>query len=450
MANLKKFLESNRDLEYVDILIPDLCNIFRGKRLPIADLNKLFVGEFQIPSSIMLLDITGEGSDPGGRGFSDGDPDVCVWPIKDTLVRIPWSDEPIGQVLGSLWELDGSPCSVDPRQVLNSVWQALVTDGLFPTVAFELEFYLVDADYPKTKQLRPPVLPGSKDRLHDTQVYSIRELEEISGFLGTVSKACMQQGIPLGAASAEYASGQYEINLHHTTDVLVAADQAMLMQRAVRAIAKKFDTLATFMAKPYKDSAGNGGHVHFGLQDESGLNIFDDGTERGTSLMRHAIGGLMHTLPEAMAFFAPNANSYRRFAPDMYVPVTPSWGYNNRSVALRVPGGDQSSRRIEHRVPGADVNPYLALAAIMAGVHYGIRNRIDPGPPSEGDEKRRAGLAFPATWELAFERLADAKVLPNYFGSDYVRLYRMTKEFEHNRFLREINPLELDWYLSPG
>ena len=447
MEELTTFLQAHPDVQFVDVLLPDLCNVIRGKRLPRADLDKFYQEGFQVPSSIMLLDVTGEGGDPGGRGFSDGDPDVCARPVAGTLQRVPWFDEPLGQVLGTLYDLDGSPCSVDPRHVLSSVCKRLTAEGLFPVVALELEFYLIDLNLAATGTVQPPLLPTSGHRVRDTQVYSISDLEGFSKFLGDVSRACEAQNIRLGAASTEYAQGQYEINLHHVPDVQVAADHAILLQRVVRGTARRHGAAATFMAKPYREDAGSGLHVHLSLVDEEGHNVFDDDTEVGSPVLRHALGGLLETMPEAMALFAPNVNSYRRFVPNLYVPIRRSWGYNNRSVAVRIPAGANSSRRLEHRVAGADANPYLLMAALLSAIHYGISNKIEPPEMTEGNAYDQHEASLPTNLRDALRELEASEVMKEYIGEEYLDVFVLCKESEMEEFEKTISDLEYMWYL---
>jgi glutamine synthetase len=420
----------------------------RGKRVPIAELGKLYGDGFRVPSSIMLLDVTGTSSDPGGRGFSDGDPDVIVRPIPGTLHCIPWAKEPIAQVLGSLYESDGAPCYVDPRNILGAVFEKLNADGLFPVTALELEFYLIDPIRTSSGGVQPPILSSSGQRMRETQVYSISDIESFSDFLGSVSRACEMQNIYLGAASAEYARGQYEINLNHLDNVQLAADQAILLQRAVRGTARQHGVAATFMAKPYPNDAGSGLHVHLSLLNDQDENIFNSGDDFGSAVLRHAIAGLLELLPESMALFAPNVNSYRRFIPNLFVPINRSWGYNNRSVAVRVPPGDGQSRRFEHRVSGADANPYLVLAAVLAGVHHGIKNRLDSGEPIEGNAGSRKDLRLPFNWQHAIDMLSAGQVIREYLGAEYVQLYSHTKQSEHDEFHAHISSLEFEWYLN--
>ena len=443
------FIEAYPDTEFVDVLLPDLCNIIRGKRINRDQFEKLFTDGLQIPSSIYLLDINGNCTDAGGRGFSDGDPDVQVRPVPGTLKPVPWGASGAAQVMGCLWELDGTPCEVDPRHVLERVVSRLRQDGMNPVVALELEFYLLDASSAETSEPRPPVLPETGRQATATQVYSLADLDGFTGFLSEIESVCRVQNIPIGASTAEYAAGQYEINLDHVNDPLLAADHAILLQRAVKGVARNHGAVATFMAKPYPDGAGSGLHIHVSVLDDKGRNIFDDGGDLGSAELRHAAAGLLAMLPESMAVFAPNVNSFRRFAPNLYVPTAPSWGYNNRSVAVRIPAGSPSARRIEHRVAGADANPYLTLAAILAGIHFGISGRAEAPQPSEENAGAEMDPAMPFTWQAALDQFAKGPGLSDYFGATYSELFRGCKQYELDAFSREFTPLEYRWYLAP-
>lgn len=443
------FIEAYPDTEFVDVLLPDLCNIIRGKRINRDQFEKLFTDGLQIPSSIYLLDVNGNCTDAGGRGFSDGDPDVQVRPVPGTLKPVPWGVSGAAQVMGCLWGLDGAPCEVDPRHVLESVVSRLRRDGMNPVVALELEFYLLDASSAETREPRPPVLPETGRQATATQVYSLADLDGFTGFLSEIENVCRAQNIPMGASTAEYAAGQYEINLDHVDDPLLAADHAILLQRAVKGVARNHGAVATFMAKPYPDGAGSGLHIHVSVLDETGRNIFDDGSDLGSAELRHAAAGLLEMLPESMAVFAPNVNSFRRFAPNLYVPTAPSWGYNNRSVAVRIPAGSSSARRIEHRVAGADANPYLTLAAILAGIHFGLSRRSEAPQPSEENAGAEMDPGMPFTWQAALDQFAKGPGLSDYFGGSYSELFRGCKQYELDAFSREFTPLEYRWYLAP-
>ena len=448
-AEFESFLEKFPSCEFVDVLLPDLCNIIRGKRIGRDQIEKLYTEGLQIPSSIYLLDVNGNSTDAGGRGFSDGDPDVHIYPVPGSLKPVPWGAPGAAQVLGCLHELDGAPCCVDPRHVLERVVQRLNAEGLYPTVALELEFYLLDASSAETGQPTPPVLPETGRQATATQVYSLADLDGFTGFLSEVEAACHAQGIPVGASTAEYAVGQYEINLEHVDDPVLAADHAILLQRVIKGLARNHGAVATFMAKPYPDGAGSGLHVHVSVLDRDGNNLFDNGSEEGSAQLREAIAGTLALLPESMAVFAPNVNSYRRFAPNLYVPTSPSWGYNNRSVAVRVPAGPGKARRIEHRVAGADANPYLTLAAVLAGIHHGITQQLSAPEPRQDNAGAQLDETMPFTWQSALDEFGDDSLLADYFGQPYAQLYRECKQFELDSFAQEFTPLEYRWYLSP-
>jgi glutamine synthetase len=201
------------------------------------------------------------------------------------------------------------------------------------------------------------------------------------------------------------------------------------------------------MAKPDLDRAGSGMHAHCSLIDAKGRNAFDDGGEKGTALLRHAVGGLAATTAEAMALLAPSVNSYRRYRPGSLVPMGTTWGYNNRSVAFRVPTGSPKARRIEHRIAGADANPYLAVAAILAGMLHGIERRLDPGAPATTDVSGKIDRKIPFQWHEAIAALRKAKILPDYLGADYLALYADAKAAELAKFNNAISPQEHEWYL---
>ena len=264
-----------------------------------------------------------------------------------------------------------------------------------------------------------------------------------------LAKACAAQGIPVGATIAEYAPGQYEINLHHVDDPLLAVDHCVLFKRALKAVAQRHDLRASFMAKPYLDQAGSGLHMHLSLQDKSGRNVFDGGAAPASAALEHAVGGVLDLLPESMAFLAPNVNSFRRFQPNLFVPIRRTWGYENRSAALRIPLGKGAARRIEHRVAGADANPYLALATLLAGVHHGLTNKIAPPAAFEGNAGFAPDEDLPFRPRPALARLVESEVLAGYFGREYPGLYAACKTAELDAFENHIGAREYAWYLQP-
>ncbi|NIR29427.1 MAG: glutamine synthetase [Gammaproteobacteria bacterium] len=444
---LERFLAEHPDTQFVDAVFIDLCGFVRGKRYPRAEAEKLFNSGLQIPYSVYLLDVTGANLDPCGRGFSDGDPDGTALPLSGTLAPVPWSSRPGAQVLMTLLDQGGRPCTAEPRNIALRVAERFRELGLRPVTAFELEFYLIDRERDADGRPQPVISPATGEREKSTQVYGIEELGAFSGFFDDVEAACLAQRVPATVTTSEFAPAQYEINLRHMEPPITSADHCALLRNIVKTIAKQHGMEATFLSKPFPDETGNGMHVHLSLLEESGRNVFDDGTANGSELLRHAVGGLQATMAEGMALFAPNINAYRRFGPNLFVPVTKSWGFNNRSVAFRIPGGPGKDRRIEHRVAGAEANPYLVLAAVLAGAHHGIVDRLDPGPPSTGNAGAETDPDLPLSWEKALERLEGSDILRAYFGDEYVRLYCATKRKEMERFNAHVSPLEYEWYL---
>jgi glutamine synthetase len=446
-AEFDAFFEAESDLEFLDAVIPDLCGNLRGKRFPIAEAPRLFGQGMAIPRSIHLMDVRGDMTDALGRGVSDGDPDGTAWPLPGTLSRVWSKGPPRAQILMSLRDTNGAPDPGDPRAAVERALERFAEDGLVPVAALELEFYLIDRARGEHRAPQPPLDPRSGTRENAISVFGLDDLDRYEGFLTSLCEAARRQRVPLSAASTEYGAGQFEANLMHQTDARRAADHAIFLKQIVKEAARANGFEATFMPKPYLDRVGNGLHIHLSLLDRDGRNIFAGSDATGSERLRHAIGGMQALMAQSMALFAPGQNSYRRFQPEMFAPVNRSWGINNRSVGMRVPAGSDESRRIEHRAAGADANPYLALAAVLAGAHHGLANRIDPGAPATGNVCKLRDPALPFTIDEGLAKLVEAEVLPAYLGEETLTLYRETKRIETERLRRVIPPAEYDWYL---
>ncbi|MEJ2059986.1 MAG: glutamine synthetase family protein [Gammaproteobacteria bacterium] len=443
-----EFLRQYPQVRAVDLLVPDVNGVLRGKRVDVGTLDKCYQDGVNLPGSLFGADITGDTAEETGLGFEIGDADQICYPVPGTLEFVPWHSRPMGQLMLSMYTMDGSPYFADPRHVLARVLERFKRElGLTPVVAVEMEFYLIDKRRVAGGAPQPPLSPVTGERERNTQVYGMSEVDDYSEFLADIGEYCAIQGIPAETAVAEYAPGQYEVNLHHEADPLSACAHAILLKRVIKNVAQKHGMEATFMAKPYDDNAGSGTHVHVSLVDESGRNVFADGSELGSDVLRHAIGGLMVTMEESMALFAPNANSYRRFRLHSFVPLCPAWAFNNRTTALRIPAGADHAKRVEHRVAGADVNPYLLAATVLAGMHHGIVNKVDPGKPVEGNAYEQFEPCLPNTWLSALQALEAAAVIPEYLGRDFLKVYLANKYFEREKFNYHVSPLEHEWYL---
>jgi glutamine synthetase len=447
----RRFLDTHPEVEFFEILFTAMSGVPRGKRLRRHELMPVYdYGRF-LPGSVLVCDITGQDCPDTGLVWEDGDADRLARPAPGTLVRAPWLGEDVGQVITSMYELDGTPNDLDPRRVLRGVIDRFAEDGLTPVVACELEYYLVDPDYSPEGGLRLAASPSTGERPQLHGVYGLRELEDVSGFLRGLWAAADVQGVPLEGAISEYAPGQLELTLKHGPDALRAADEAVMYKRIAKGVAVRHGAEATFMAKPFAERAGSGLHLHVSINGPDGKNIFASEDPEGAPPLRHAVGGLKALLGESMAIFAPNANSYRRFRANSYAPVAPTWGVNNRTVSLRVPAGPAAGRHIEHRVAGADANPYLALAALLAGVHHGLKGKIDPGPPVQGDgyaAAERSGQRLPANWFAAVDQFEGSKVLRDYLGDRFVSMFCKVKRTEQDRFFEVVSPLDYEWGLK--
>lgn len=446
--NYKRFLKRFSDLKGIDLLIADLNGVLRGKRIQSSALAKVFLEGIYLPASVFAGDITGATVEETGLGMAQGDSDRVCHPIPGTLSKSPWYNKSMAQVLMTMYEANGKPFFADPRQVLKRIFGQFQELGFTPVVAVELEFYLLDTRRDRQKNPQPPISPVTGKRDKNTQVYSVDDLDDYGAFLDQVAKGAESQGIPADTALAEYAPGQFEINLKHEPDPLSACDNAVLLKRLIKGVAREMGMIATFMAKPYAQQAGSGTHIHISLLNKNKENIFSDPqNETGSKNLLHAIGGLSKTMKESMAIFCPNANSYRRFQPDLYVPMAPTWGIDNRTVAIRIPIGPEKAKRIEHRVSGADANPYLVVASILAGIHYGMTHKIEPPKISIGDAIAKHKPSLPMTWVESLDAFSKSKILKEYFGKEFGHVYYQTKYKEMQIFDSHVTPLELDWYL---
>lgn len=444
LEEARDFLATHPDLRHVQLMLTDNNGVLRGKSLRPSELLSLYARGRPLPSSIAALTLNGDDADETGLLWEVGDMDCLVYPVPGTLVRTPWLKTPTAQVLVMLDPVAGLPAAAaDPRLAATRVVDMLARDGLRPVLAVELEFYLLDGTAVHERPPRP-VIPRGKH----PHVYAIEEVEALEGFFDDLYRCCDVQGLPAETAISEFGPGQLEITLTHRADALRALDEATMYRRLVKGVAARHGLLACFMAKPFAAYAGSGMHLHLSLLDAEGRNVFAADEPGGSPLLRYAIGGMAKTAAEAMLLFAPHANSYRRFGPNSYAPLNPTWGINNRTVSMRVPTGPADSRHIEHRIAGADANAYLAAAAIMAGAHHGIRYHLDPGPPVTGDGYHQGSPALPQHWHAAIEQCAHSPFMREYFGERFVHILSAVKRTECRRYLSEVTSQDYDWYLQ--
>ncbi|MBW3098400.1 glutamine synthetase family protein [Pseudohoeflea coraliihabitans] len=441
-AEAEQFLIDNPDLESVDFLIADINGVLRGKWGPAEAISKVCEPGINLPLSIFGLDIWGREVEATGIHIETGDLDGYCRAVPGRIARAPWSSRPAAQVLLSMYTEDGDPYEIDPRNALQSVVNRFSAKGLTPVVAFELEFYLVDpAAFRSSGRMGKDEGPGP-DKQH---MYSLSELRGQSDLFAEIRSAALQQGLPIDTIIKEAAPGQFEVNLKHRADPMAAADDTVLLRRAIAECAEKHGLKATFMAKPFLEWPGNGMHVHVSVLDSNGENIFA-GSE-GDQRLQHAAAGLLSTLKDTLLLYIPSFNGYRRLQAGSYAPTRIAWGRNNRSVVVRVPASDDRARRLEHRMSGADSNPYFVLAGVLGGILEGLETGTMPPPPVEGNAYSVALPQLSDDMDDAIEDFERSDFIRRLFGTDLRRIFAAIKREELAAFDNEITPLERSTYL---
>jgi glutamine synthetase len=439
------WLDGRSEVKSLRAAVCDLNGVMRGKRIPVEQAAKVLDGGLRMPLSVVGVDIWGEDIVKSPLLFATGDADGVCESTGRGILPMDWLAEPSGLIPVWLREESGAPFGGDPRRALAAIVERYRAHGLTPVVAMELEFYLYD---PSDARPQAPVSPVTGKRLDADSVLSIDELDDFGAFFRDVYAACAAQGVPADSAIAENGIGQFEINLLHAADPLRAADDAVLFKRIVKGLARKHGFAASFMAKPYGERSGNGLHVHFSLIDKESRNVFDDGTLDGSATMRHAVGGLIAAMPETTLLFAPHFNSYRRLRPGTHAPAAAAWGYENRTTAIRIPGGSCKARRIEHRVAGADANPYLVLAGVLAGALAGIERHIAAPAPITGDAYRQQLRGLPPDWASAIDAFAAGAIVADTLPVMLRDMLVACKRQELATFALQVTDFEYETYLD--
>ncbi|SHK83655.1 glutamate--putrescine ligase [Roseovarius marisflavi] len=417
----------------------DLNGRMRGKRLPASHASKLADGSVRMPLSSLNVDIFGADIENSPLVFESGDIDGRLMPTDRGPVPLPWLDVPQGLVPMVLHNDDGTPFAGDPRHALERVLARFAARGWTVDAATELEFTLVDDSGRSLKTVRDP---RSGRRMSAPGILSLGQMDAFDEFLSALYSAGAEMEIPVETAVSEAGIGQFELTLHHQT-ALRAADDTWLFKTMIKGLARKHGFVATFMAKPFEDDTGNGMHMHFSVLDAEGRNVFNDGTDAGTDLMRAAVAGCIAAMPPSSLIFAPNANSYTRLVPGAHAPTGAGWGYENRTVAIRIPGGPPAARRIEHRVAGGDINPYLSFAAILGAAITGIEEGMTPPPPITGNAYEVDLPQLAPDWQSAIDIFESDPMIARIFDAELIRNLVMTKRQELAR-MAEI-PEEHHW-----
>ncbi|MFV0303508.1 MAG: glutamine synthetase family protein [Paracoccus sp. (in: a-proteobacteria)] len=421
------WLKEHPEVKTIRIAAADLNGVARGKRVAARFAEKVLSEGTKFPYSVLNLDIWGEDIEDSPLVFESGDPDGVLLPTERGFLPMPWLDAPTALLPLWMFHPDGRPYDGDPRQALAQVVARYDAAGLVPVVATELEFYLID-DSGRT--LRVPPSPRSGKRRTGGEVLSLRALDAFDPFFSTLYDACEAMDILADTAISEAGPGQFEINLMHQADPLKAADDTWLFKMLVKGVARQYGFAASFMSKPYDMWPGNGMHMHFSVLTKAGKNIFDNGGDEGSDQLRHAIGGCLRAMPGSTLLFAPHENSYDRLVPNAHAPTGIGWAYENRTAAIRIPSSGPKARRIEHRVAGGDVNPYLTVAAILGAALNGIEEKLEPTPAFHGNAYDQKLAQLPGTWQEAIDAFADCPDIRRIFPEHLIENYLMTKRQE--------------------
>jgi len=440
-SKIQQFFKE-RGIQEVEATIPDMAGIARGKVMPAEK----FAEEegMRLPEAIFLQTVTGDYPDDDSA-ISPSEIDIVLKADSNAISVVPWAAEPTAQVIHDCFYADGRPVTMAPRYVLRHVLELYAQHGWEPVVAPELEFFLIepntDSDYP----LKPPIGRSGRPEI-GRQSYSIAAVNEFDPVFDDMYAFCEAQELAIDTLIHEAGAAQMEINLLHGHP-LTLADQAFLFKRTAREVALRHKMYATFMAKPHAREPGSAMHLHQSIIDKkTGQNIFSNPDGSPTQLFFSHIAGLQKYLPAAMSLFAPNVNSYRRITPRNSAPINVQWGYDNRTAGLRVPLSSPAGRRIENRVPGADANPYLAIAASLACGYLGMMEGLKPTEPVAGSAYSLP-FSLPRTLAEALRLLRDCKPLVEVFGERFVRAYSAVKDNEYETFLQVISSWEREHLL---
>ncbi|RGP39327.1 glutamine synthetase family protein [Pseudotabrizicola alkalilacus] len=442
---MKDYLRKHPQVRTIRVAAADLNGQARGKRIPARYADKAVKDGTRFPFSVLSLDIWGEDIDDSPMVFEQGDQDGVLKPTERGFMPMPWLEAPTALLPIWMFRENGTPYEGDPRHALNAVVKQYKKRGLTPVVAMELEFFLID-DSGKTLQV--PSSPRSGKRRKAAETLSIRALDAFDTFFTDLYDACEAMDIPADTSTSETGLGQFEVNLMHCDDALRAADDAWLFKMLVKGLARRHGFAASFMAKPYKEYSGSGLHTHFSVLDEAGDNIFDSGGPKGTAALKHAVAGCLAAMSDSTLVFAPHENSYERLVPDKHAPTAICWGYENRTAAVRIPAGSPAARRIEHRVAGGDVNPYLMLATILGAALIGMEDEMEPPSPVTGNAYAMDLPQIPATWDAAIEAFEHSDMLSRFLPKELIRNFVLTKRQEMH-YIAELTPEErVELYLD--
>ncbi len=424
-------------IDEIECVTPDLNGVPRGKVMTAEGF--LEGRRLQLARGVLLQCIMG--GYPAARFYGSDDGDLALIAEPTQIHCLPWSDDPRALAICDADELSGESSNLSTRGQLKRVIARYAARGLAPVVATELEFFVFAPNTDPAQPFQPPV--GLDGRREDGQsAFSVSSSNGLRPFFSEVYKCMAALGLPRDTFMHEMGVSQFEINLLHG-DPLLLADQTFLFKHLLKEVALKHGLTVVCMAKPLANTPGSSMHIHQSIVDiSSGKNVFSDDEGQPTAMFRHFIGGQQAGMAEFTALFAPNVNSYQRLFHPFASPNNACWSHDNRAAGLRIPASSAVARRVENRLPGADANPYLAIAASLAAGLHGIEHKLEPTEAIQGEFEVPDNLSLPCTLHAALERLKGSQLARELFGQEFIEGYIASKTMELTSFFDEITPWE--------
>ncbi len=436
MDNIKKWLKNN-NISDVECLVPDMTGTPRGKFVPSREYFKQIL---KLPEGMLLQTVDGDYCAEHEQLVCPDDKDMVLVAVPDSMRLTPWSKRAKAQIIHDCKTIDGKDHPLACRNVLRSIIEQYKTLGLKIVIAPEIEFFLIKQNNDPNMELEPPMgQSGLSESVR--QPLGMDAIYEFEPFIDTLYEYSKIQNLNVGSLVHENGRAQLEINFHHG-DPLTLADQVFIFKRTVKQAAYRHGMIATFMAKPLANEAGSSMHIHQSVYDiKTNKNIFANDNGEKTDAFMHYLGGLQKYSPKLLSFYAPNVNSYRRFTNFMNAPINLRWGYDNRTIAFRVPISDITATRIENRIPGIDTNPYLSISATLASGLAGMKNKLQPTASFKGDASGDK-ITIIRSLEKSLDNLKDLGDFGDIIAPEFINAYRCVKFQELDNFNKVITSWE--------
>ncbi|MCC3862104.1 glutamine synthetase family protein [Pseudemcibacter aquimaris] len=444
--NFKTWLSDN-DVVEVEIVVCDFAGIARGKLIPVEKfIGSLGGRDLRMPDSIFSTTVDGQFA--LNEYLDDLESDLYLIPEYETLRMTPWRKKKTASVICSLIDDDGENAKMDPRQILKNVLNLYKEKGWQPIVAPEFEFHLIAQQGDSLDD--PSTASGKTGKpIGDKAMFSMDSLDEFEGLFSDVREYSAIMGVPIDTIEKEAGAGQFEINMQHG-DPLDVADQAFHFKRILKQSANNHGATATMAAKPFPSDYGNSMHIHQSVVGaDDGKNIFADDDGNNTEIFENYVAGIQKYVPNLMPIFAPYSNSYLRFGSALSSPANLHWGVENRSVGLRVPAGSsRAARRVENRIAGSDVNPYLVFAASLMAGYLGIEQGLKPSEAVDDSAYEIKTLLLPTNIYEALNDFDKSKMIRKYLGDEFVTTFKGVKQLECQANESKLTEWEIRYLLA--